>query len=259
MSSLVISGDTSGSVTLEAPSVAGSTILTLPATSGTVITSASGTAATATNLAGGSNGTIPYQSASGTTQMLAVGTSGQVLQTNGAGAPSWVTPSSGAMTFISTTTASGSATIDIALSGAYTSFQIIFYNFRPSSGTSVDLIIQFTSDAFSTATTWENTSLYGYGTGASNASTTTAGAILTNQLSGSVYYGSGTITVPNPLGSGIRKSFMGLVNGWNAGIGTPYTGMVAGINESTSALNGIRFIASSGNLTTGTFKLYGIT
>ena len=44
---------------------------------------------TATNIAGGSNGTIPYQSASGTTQMLAVGTAGQVLQTNGVGAPSW--------------------------------------------------------------------------------------------------------------------------------------------------------------------------
>ena len=49
---------------------------------------------TATNLAGGSNGTIPYQSANGVTQMLAVGTAGQVLQTNGAGAPSWATPSS---------------------------------------------------------------------------------------------------------------------------------------------------------------------
>jgi len=48
---------------------------------------------TATNLAGGSNGTIPYQSANGTTQMLAVGTSGQLLQTNGAGAPSWATVS----------------------------------------------------------------------------------------------------------------------------------------------------------------------
>jgi hypothetical protein len=33
----------------------------------------------ATNLAGGSNGTIPYQSAANTTQMLAVGTAGQVL------------------------------------------------------------------------------------------------------------------------------------------------------------------------------------
>ena len=42
MSSIVIAGDTSGSVTLQAPSVAGSTILTLPATSGTVQTSGAG-------------------------------------------------------------------------------------------------------------------------------------------------------------------------------------------------------------------------
>jgi hypothetical protein len=54
----------------------------------------SGAVGSATNIAGGSNGTIPYQSASGTTQMLAVGTAGQVLQTNGVGAPSWATPAS---------------------------------------------------------------------------------------------------------------------------------------------------------------------
>lgn len=108
-----ISGTTSGTVTLQAPSVAGTTTITLPSTSGTILTSAS-TATTATNLAGGSNGTIPYQSASGTTQMLAVGTSGQVLQTNGAGAPTWVTPSSGLSasadnTFTGTQTFSGSS------------------------------------------------------------------------------------------------------------------------------------------------------
>ena len=38
MSSVVIAGDSSGSVTLQAPAVAGSTVLTLPAVSGTVIT-----------------------------------------------------------------------------------------------------------------------------------------------------------------------------------------------------------------------------
>lgn len=41
MSSVVIAGDTSGSVTLAAPAVAGTTTLTLPATSGTVLTTAS--------------------------------------------------------------------------------------------------------------------------------------------------------------------------------------------------------------------------
>lgn len=56
------------------------------ATSATSATSAT----TATNLAGGSAGTIPYQSAAGTTVQLAAGTSGQVLRSNGAAAPSWV-------------------------------------------------------------------------------------------------------------------------------------------------------------------------
>ena len=41
MSSVVIAGDTSGTVTLDAPAIAGTTTLTLPATSGTVLTSAS--------------------------------------------------------------------------------------------------------------------------------------------------------------------------------------------------------------------------
>jgi hypothetical protein len=53
------------------------------------------TATTATNLASGSVGTIPYQTASGTTAMLAVGTSGQVLTSNGAAAPTWATASGG--------------------------------------------------------------------------------------------------------------------------------------------------------------------
>ena len=39
MSSIVVSGDTSGSVTLSAPAVAGSTVLTLPAVSGNVLSS----------------------------------------------------------------------------------------------------------------------------------------------------------------------------------------------------------------------------
>ena len=52
------------------------------------------TATTATNLAGGGAGQIPYQTASGTTAMLAAGTSGYVLQSNGTSAPSWAAISS---------------------------------------------------------------------------------------------------------------------------------------------------------------------
>ena len=41
MSSVIISGDTSGSITLSAPAVAGSNTLTLPASTGTVVTTGS--------------------------------------------------------------------------------------------------------------------------------------------------------------------------------------------------------------------------
>jgi hypothetical protein len=53
------------------------------------------TPATATNLAGGGAGQIPYQSATGTTAMLAAGTATYVLTANGTGAPTWVPPASG--------------------------------------------------------------------------------------------------------------------------------------------------------------------
>lgn len=58
--------------------------------SATTATSAT-SATTATNLAGGGAGQLPYQSSTGTTAMLANGTSGQLLQSNGGtSAPSWV-------------------------------------------------------------------------------------------------------------------------------------------------------------------------
>lgn len=56
MSSVVIAGDTSGSVTLQAPATAGSPILTLPTTSGTLLTSATNNIS-ASNI---TTGTLPY-------------------------------------------------------------------------------------------------------------------------------------------------------------------------------------------------------
>jgi len=50
MSSIVIAGNTSGTITLDAPAVAGSTVLTLPATSGIVTVSGSSTQASASSV-----------------------------------------------------------------------------------------------------------------------------------------------------------------------------------------------------------------
>lgn len=54
-----------------------------------------GSATTATNLSGGGAGSIPYQSASGTTAFLSAGTAGYVLTSNGTSAPTWAAASGG--------------------------------------------------------------------------------------------------------------------------------------------------------------------
>lgn len=72
MSSVVIAGDTSGTVTLSAPAVAGTTTLTLPATTGTILTTTGG-------VAPGTNGNV--LTSNGTTWTSAApASSGPVLK-----------------------------------------------------------------------------------------------------------------------------------------------------------------------------------
>ena len=78
------SGST-GAVTLSLPAI----LTGLTSVTATNFLGNATTSTTATNLAGGSIGAIPYQSGSGTTALLSAGTSGQVLTSSGAGAPTW--------------------------------------------------------------------------------------------------------------------------------------------------------------------------
>lgn len=79
MSSVVIAGNTSGTVTLAAPDIAGTTTLTLPATSGTVLAPSGGT----------------LTAAQGGTGLTSVGTSGNVLTSNGTAWVSSALPAGG--------------------------------------------------------------------------------------------------------------------------------------------------------------------
>jgi hypothetical protein len=90
--------------------------------SGNASTATSATSATtATNIAGGVAGAVPYQSGSGATGFSAAGSSGQYLQSNGASAPSWITPPTigdGTLTMaVSGTGLSGSASFTANQSG----------------------------------------------------------------------------------------------------------------------------------------------
>jgi len=97
MSSVVIAGNTSGTVTLDAPAVAGTTVLTLPATSGTVVTTAtssgiSGSAITTGTVGVSVGGTgantltannVILGNGTSAVQFVAPGSNGNVLTSNG--------------------------------------------------------------------------------------------------------------------------------------------------------------------------------
>jgi hypothetical protein len=97
MSSVVISGDTSGSVTLQAPSVAGTTVLTLPATSGTVITGPGGVTSVASGGTGAATLTannVILGNGTSAVAFVAPSTTGNLLTSNGTTWTSAAAPSS---------------------------------------------------------------------------------------------------------------------------------------------------------------------
>jgi hypothetical protein len=96
MSSVVIAGDTSGTITLAAPAVSGTTTITLPATSGTLLQS--GTAVTA---------------AQGGTGLTAVGSSGNLLTSNGTAWVSSAPAASGGMTLLGTVSATSGNSVSL--------------------------------------------------------------------------------------------------------------------------------------------------
>ena len=109
MSSVVIAGNTSGSVTLDAPNVAGTTVLTLPATSGTVVTTATTTGISGSAISTGTVGVsvggtgantltannVILGNGTSAVQFVAPGTNGNLLTSNGTTWTSAAAPAGG--------------------------------------------------------------------------------------------------------------------------------------------------------------------
>jgi hypothetical protein len=262
MSSVVISGDTSGTVTLQAPAVSGSTVLTLPATSGTVLTTTSGTAATATNLSGGSAGTVPYQTASGTTAMLSAGTSGQVLKSNGAAAPSWITPSAGAFSFVSSTTATAAsaALLNTGFTSTYDIYELVVFGVTSINNAAIKLRYEIGGSVVTTYT-------YQYAKGeaqegfSASGNFTYAGTTAPDNAISLCNVGNAasnsfnlTFRIYRPSSTTIVKQIA-----WS---GSTYRAQTTflhgnGINTGTGALTGLELTPDSGTITC-TMRLYGV-
>jgi len=160
----------------------------------TVTNPITGSIGTATNLAGGSSGSVPYQSAAGTTALLAPGTNGQVL-TLVSGLPAWVTAGSGSGTV---TSVAGTGTVNgLTLTGTVTTSGSL------TLGGTLDLssppAIGGTTAAAGTFTTLRVNSTISLA-----GSTGTAGQVLTSNGASAPTWASvgGTGTVTSVSGSG---------------------------------------------------------
>lgn len=190
-----------------------------------------------------------------------------VLKYNGS---AWVNGtvagSTGALVLLEQHTASGSASLDFTswYSASYDVYQIQIVGVVPATAT-VSIRIQVSTDGGATYITtssykWSRSfePIVGGGTSGTSANQTTVGFPLwetdhTNTATNGIV-GSGTLYAPGS--TSLYKNFIWDVIGSTSSI--TYHIKWAGVYQSTSAVNAFRVIASSGNLASGTVRVYGI-
>ena len=195
----------------------------------------------------------------------AVGTSGQVLTSTVTGIL-WATPSSGALVVLEAHTASNSAELDFtaSFSSTYDDYLVEIINIVPASS-GANIFFQASTNGGASYDTGSNYGWAGYrassvgSTAAGSNSTTSIGldvdATVTNTASAGGLCGS--FRISNPL-SGTTSTRLKGETGANDGTANfCIVCMFSGEYVPTTAVNAFRIIASAGNLTSGTVRVYG--
>lgn len=221
---------------------------------------------------GSTRGAILYRGAAGWA-ILAPGTSGHVLTSNGAGAdPSYAASSgSGGIVLLNSGSVSAAATLDIVLT-SYTSYRglkIILSNFVPATD-QVGLLLRFSTDGGSTydagasdyrfsqfgPRSGAGATLYVVSDGATaiqigrqstaQATSNVAGEGGMNAVIEIFDQTSTTTRTKAKFDAGYYEATAGLetINGW-------------GVRDAAQDTDAIRFLFSSGNITSGNWAIYG--
>jgi len=192
------------------------------------------------------------------------GTNGQVLTSSGtSSAPTWATPSAGALVLLSTVTASSSATVDVetTFDSTYDAYMLVVSGAKPATN-SVSLYARMKiGGVYLTTSTYISTG--GYTSLAGNQETTLATEItLVSTVWGNDAASSCDVVmyIFNPSSTAFKKQIRYEATSLRIDTGATQVQTRSGVgsNDNTGALTGIRFFASSGNIAEGKFRLYGI-
>ena len=223
---------------------------------GTLPIANGGTNSTATATAGG----IGY--GTGTAHAYtSAGTSGQVLTSAGASAPTWTNPAGGSLIFLSSVTASSSATVDVetTFDSTYDQYLITVSGLLPAQN-NLEFGVQFkqggsyrtTGYRYHTSLLRTNTSSY-----AASTSSDYSYMLLAQNLSNS-FVANYHLIISTPTVTDMPRIF-GHGTFFYANLGVMAQAIPMGYQANTSgAIQGVRFLSESGNITSGTFRLYGI-
>ena len=190
------------------------------------------------------NATVPVR--------LGIGTASQVLAVNsGATAPEWVTPTSGGMTLLSTTSLTGAATTVSSISQSYTDLYFVILNVYLSVDEYVKL--QFNGD-----TTAGNHLSFSTRLRSTGASSSIDG---TTELSSS---GPDNQAKPNII-TGIIRNYTSATYHYCQTNASLYTdGLNFGLSVGqvsyfgTSAITSLKFYCTAGTFSAGTVAIYGV-
>lgn len=198
---------------------------------------------------GSTRGGIIYRGASGWAK-LDPGTSGNFLKSNGTGADPSYAAVSQARVFLSSVTANNSsANLDFTsgIDGTYSNYEFIIENLVPATNND-PIYLQVSTNAGSS---YETTNYIG---GSTSVIVMVAAAVLSNSSGGGL---CGRYILANPSGASNKKFLYGSGAAFTSS-STVLTQFAAGLWNSNTAVNALRFTTQNGNLSAGTIRMYGL-
>jgi len=223
---------------------------------GTLVVAGGGTGLATTTaygvICGGTTSTGNFQNAG-------AGSSGQVLTSNGGAAlPSFKASSGvGNLVLLSSQSASGSASLVFTslISASYNTYLLVWSNVQPATnGAKITMKVSTNNGSTYLATGYQSGI---YFIAYNNSGTGISGVTTDYDISTSIdntSFASGQLWLTN-TGNGATSQIYG--NSTQISGGITYAGIIVGTNTATS-VNAFQIIASSGNITSGTFTLYGL-
>jgi len=192
-----------------------------------------------------------YSSSGSTPARLGIGSTGQVLTVSG-GVPSWATPSSGGMTLLETLSLSGASVTSSSIAGTYKNLALIVRNYKPATD-GEELQMRFNSDSNTRYYSSINNSTVNTAFGGDsiricvgNDNSTATGLVFVNIYD---YANTATWKITEALG---------LANGASDPTQLNYQIYYGAYNQ-TGAITTLTFFPKTGNFTSGSILIYGVS